>query len=377
MSGAPALSHVPVEVNFEVTIEGDSNLSIFGAPAPTVANVLVADMDLPVNALYDGRVPNAKKGLIEYWEPAGAPDEIRVKLASTTNAIPAGEASNPDARSLYPDLADAYKVTLKQLAKGLQRVLCDKFDAVGVTTAKAVPFSDAKYAGKEEYTTQRDFGRVAIACFAHYLFGHVDATAAITNEVAFVKSMLSLDGATADAAAVEEGAAGAALRYAAYKAAHVTDINSAELSAWDLTGSNTDANLAKRLVAAIISKGLVGGVPSGAVEPYSIVNDPALTEAQRKTKLAYIVAQVAGQDATRLMNEDNTERAAESHQPLRFYAGDVIYMNIKLLKPTVTVAAGQIGGVTSAALGNSYDDGTGSNVQSYTLKITLKEEEDL
>ena len=377
MSGAPALSHVPVEVNFEVTIEGDSNLSIFGAPAPTVANVLVADMDLPVNALYDGRVPNAKKGLIEYWEPAGAPDEIRVKLASTTNAIPAGEASNPDARSLYPDLADAYKVTLKQLAKGLQRVLCDKFDAVGVTTAKAVPFSDAKYAGKEEYTTQRDFGRVAIACFAHYLFGHVDATAAITNEVAFVKSMLSLDGATADAAAVEEGAAGAALRYAAYKAAHVTDINSAELSAWDLTGSNTDANLAKRLVAAIISKGLVGGVPSGAVEPYSIVNDPALTEAQRKTKLAYIVAQVAGQDATRLMNEDNTERAAESHQPLRFYAGDVIYMNIKLLKPTVTVAAGKIGGVTSAALGNSYDDGTGSNVQSYTLKITLKEEEDL
>jgi hypothetical protein len=365
-------------VNFEVTIEGDSSLEIFGMAAPSVANVLVAEgMDLPVNALYDGRVPNAKKGLIEYWEPAANPDQIHVKLASTTNAIPAGEAANPNKLSLYPDLAAAtngYKATLKQLAKGLQRVLCHKFNAVGVATAKAAPFSDAKYAGKEEYTTQRDFGRVALACFAHYMFGHVDATAAITNEVAFVKSMLSLEGTAGDAAAVDESAAGGAARYAAYKAAHVADINTAELSAWNVTGSATDANLAKRLVKAIIEKGLK---TDGTLET-SIVNDAALSDELKKTKLAYIVAQVGGQDATRLMNEDNTERAADAHQPLRFYAGDVIYLNIKLLKPSITVAGGQAASITNAALGNSYDDGTaGSNIQSYTLKITLKAEEDL
>ena len=347
-TGAP----INVEVNFEVTIEGDSALSIFGQAAHSVANVLVAEMALPVNALYDS-VNN--KGLIEFWEPRDDQGNIACQLANTNSASGL-------------NLTGAYKETLKQLAKGLQRVLCSKFDCVGVASAKAVPFNDAKYAGKVEYTTQRDFGRVAIACFAHYLFGHVDATAAITNEVAFVKSMLSLTESGADAAAVNELAGGAAARYAAYNADHLDDINNKELSAWNVAATNSDANLAKRLTAAIVGKGLDA---TGAIA-VSKVKDDTLSAAEKKTKLAYIVAQVAGQDGTRLMNEDNSARTSDQHVLLRFYEGDVIYMNVKLLKPTVTVGGGQVGGVTSTALGNSYDDGTSaSNVQSYTLKITL------
>ena len=338
-----------VEVNFEVEISGNSDLSVFGFAAPSVSNVIVAEQTLPVNALYDD---NAKKGLIELWEPAAAPGSIYVQLANTNSSAAGGD-----------NLVDAYKVTLKQLAKGLQRILCSPFNCVGVAAAKAAPFNDAKYAGKTEYTTQRDFGRVALACFSHYLFGHVDATAAITNDVAFVKNMLSLSTGDADAAAVKE-VNGAAARYAAYSSTHLVEINDSDIGSWtNKTGSYADANLAKRLVAAIVGKGLN---QSGEPEP-SIVDDPALTAEQRKTKLAYIVAQVAGQDGTRLMNEDNTQRTLNMHRLLRFYEGDVIYVNIKLNKPTVTVSAGQVGGVTNSALENSY----ASNVQNYTLKITL------
>jgi hypothetical protein len=297
-----------------------------------------------VNALYDS-VNN--KGLIEIWEPSDDQGNIACQLANTNSTDGL-------------DLTGAYKVTLKQLAKGLQRVLCGKFDCIGVATAKAAPFDDPKYAGKEEYTTQRDFGRLALACFAHYLFGHVDATAAITNEVAFMKSILSLSGSGADAAAVKE-VNGAADRYAAYSAAHLDDINNKELAAWNVAGTASDANLAKRLVAAIIGKGLDAGVIA-----VSKVNN-TLSAEDKKKNLAYIVAQVTGQDGTRLMNEDNSARTSDQHVLLRFYEGDVIYVNIKLLKPTVAVASGQVGGVTNNSLEASYEN----NVQSYTLKITL------
>jgi hypothetical protein len=363
MSGAPSLPYQNVSVNFEVEVTGNSELSIFGVPAPTVSNVIVADMALPVNCLYDARVPASKKGLIEFWEPAADPDNIYVKLASTDSSAVGG-----------PNLTDAYKVTLKQLAKGLQRVLCHRFDTRGVPAAKAAPYDDAKYDGKEEYTKQRDFSRVALGAMAHYLFGHVDATAAITNEVAFTKNMLSLTGSGANDAAVNEAVpAGGAARYAEYHAAHLTEIDSSELSAWsNKEGSAIDANLAKRLVAAIVGKGLgTDGLPE-----VSKVNDATLTtDAQRKAKLAYIVSQVAGQDATRLMNEDNTERTVDMHQLLRFYAGDVIYVNIKVNTPNVTVAGGQAGGVTKSALEGSYS--TDITKISYTLKITLGEAETL
>ena len=85
MSGAPALPYQNVSVNFEVEITGNSELSIFGLPAPSVSNVIVADMALPVNCLYDERVPGSKKGLIEFWEPAAGP-ELNA-IAQATDAM--------------------------------------------------------------------------------------------------------------------------------------------------------------------------------------------------------------------------------------------------------------------------------------------------
>jgi hypothetical protein len=184
--------------------------------------------------------------------------------------------------------------------------------------------------------------------------------------------MLSLTETGATAAAKNEDATtGPADRYAAYSTSHLAEINgttAANLAtSWtNKTGSAADANLAKRLTYAIVSKGLT----STNTLATSKLFDNTLTTAQQKEKLAYIVRQVVGQDATRLMNEDNSERTLDVSRLLRFYEGDIIYVNIKLKTPTIsfdTVAPG----IAKTTFENSYDE------QNYTLKITLGPKEDL
>jgi len=320
-----------VSVNFQVEIDASGNLDIFGKQAPVVQNVIVAQRTLPVNALYDS---SKRTSLIEFWEPSDNPDTIKVQLANTSNVDLSGI-----------DLSGAYQVHSKLLAKGLEYVLCDAFDC-----SNASPFNS--YNGKVEYTMQRDFGHVALGCFAHYLFGHVDATSAITNDVQFMQYMLSLSN---ESTSVIDGTAQD--RYDAYTG--FNDISDNIVEDWAVTGSPLNANLAKRLVSAIVSKGLNND--GLQVSEFNIVNKVDNTDA---TSLANIVAQVVGQDASRLMNEDNNERTINMHIPLRFIPGDVIYVNIKLAKPTIQVGSGQ--NVLRSDIEGKYNKD-----ENYTLKITL------
>ena len=316
-----------VSVNFQVEIDASGNLNIFGKEAPVVQNVIVAQRTLPVNALYDS---SKRTSLIEFWEPSNNPDIIKVQLANTRNVDPSGS-----------DLSGAYQVHSKLLAKGLEYVLCDAFDC-----SKASPFST--YTDKVEYTMQRDFGRVALGCFAHYLFGHVDATSAITNDVQFIQKMLSLSN---DSTSVINGTAEE--RYNAYN--NFSDISNNLVKNWNVTQTNNDANLARRLVSAIVNKGIT---MDGTLKVSEIINGTNTD----LNSLANIVAQVVGQDASRLMNEDNSERTINVHVPLRFIAGDVIYVNIKLVKPTIQVGIGQ----KVENIADKYNTD-----ENYTLKITL------
>jgi hypothetical protein len=85
------------------------------------------------------------------------------------------------------------------------------------------------------------------------------------------------------------------------------------------------------------------------------------------TKVAYIVKQVIGQDASRATDEDNSKYLPENHGLLRFYPNDVIYVSINLLTPDVTVGAGQQ--VEDTTMEGLYTSATGD--KKYTLKITL------
>jgi hypothetical protein len=321
MSSAP--TPVPIAVNFNVEIDASGNINVFNAAAPVVTNVIVAEHTLPTTALYD---PSNFTGLLELWEPSDDQGNIKVQLADSDRTITGGYL-----------FTGAYQTAAKALASGLEAILCDTFDC-----SAASPFSN--YTSNVEYYKQRDFGRVALATYAHYLFGHVDATAAITNDKAFVEGMLSLS----DKGDSED----AAERAAAWTKSTTDDVQS-----WSTASSGTDANLAIRLVKAIVAKGLDGaGVPT-----VSSVNDNNLSET-----LANIVAQVVGQDASRLMDYDNSERTRDQHILLRFIAGDIIYMNIRLRAPAVNVGATnqQVLGTT---LENMYSE------ENFTIKITLED----
>jgi hypothetical protein len=336
MSYTP-LSPIPVEVNFNITVDADGVVNILGEEAPTVERVIVADVKLPVNALYD-----ASTALIEFWEPENNVNDIHVSLANSGDDIAVDASNNPI------DLTNAYKVCSKRLARGLQKVLCGKFDASGIS-----PFED--YSDERQYT-QRNFGRLTLANIAHDVFGHVDATMAITNDKTYIKSMLSLS--STDYAGIDNpyDASGVRNRYLDWnKRSDVSDNN---VENFTYLSSSSDANLALRLVEEIvIKKGFNNGIPAQGLSTTS-VNDNVSTD------LAYIVKQVIGQDASRATNVDGSQRTIEKRTPLRFYENDVIYVTIVAKAPTVNVGSGQRS--RSGALAD----------KTYALKITLGNNEE-
>lgn len=333
-SPASADAHSHIEVNFNIEIGAESNISVLGESAPRVSNVVTATYKMPVNALYDS---NNHIGLIEMWEPSDAPGDIRVAFA--------GNFSN----GLNTTVDGAYAISLRRLCIGFQKILVNKLDC-----SQAVPYNDAKYSGITEYTLQRDFGRLALGTLAHYMFGHVDATVAITNDRTFVKDMLSIDDGETD-----ETTNGPSVRYNAWR--FKDDIHAELINNWYFPPpSETEANLAMRLTQSIYQKG-IGGVESNVSN--------ATTDS-----LAYIVKQVIGQDAQRTKMVDGSERTLNYHQLLRFYEGDIIYVNIKLKAPTpILVGNGQSSAVSAETLGNAYNT---NNEQNYTIKIELGPAED-
>jgi hypothetical protein len=327
MSTITPITPKPITVDFNIVIDASGNVDVFNALKPTVSNVIVAEHMLPVTDLYD---PTQTIGLLELWEPSDAQGDIHVQLANTDCSLTGGLI-----------LTGAYQTAAKLLASSLQAILCDSFDCSG-----ASPFNT--YTANMEYYTQRNFGRIALATYAHYMFGHVDATAAITNDKTFVEGMLS----------ISEGGDDDTIQGASLRAASWTKSVAQNVQTWNSSSSGTDANLAIRLVKALITKGLdTNGIPI-----VSSVNEP--NQNTLRASLANIVAQVVGQDASRLMNMDNSQRTRDQHILLRFYAGDVIYMNITLKTPNISVGfRNQL--VSESTLQSMYTE------ENFTLKITL------
>jgi hypothetical protein len=295
--------------------------------------MIVSEVNLPVSALYD---LSANKGLIEFWEPDNSENLIYCALADS---------------SLNANYTGAYQHSAKQLAKGLQRLLCGRFDC-----SAAVPFS--AYKANVEYYKQRDFARVALGAIAHDLFGHVDATAAITNDIDFIKNMLSINSDAAASAEHDEAknaVENASSRYGAW----TKDIT-ANVQSWSGAQSSGDANLAVALVKKIVEKGMNGNT----LLPFQEVTKAT------SSQLAYIANQVLGQDATRMMGYDNSERTKNVRQLLPFAVGDTIYMNIKVAVPSVTVGTNTLAQQTIA--NGLTGKGTEHN---FTLKIVLTEKQ--
>ena len=214
-----------VVVNFNVNVDASGNVEVFGQGLPDAPNPVVCAVNLPVADLY-GSDANA---VFEFQEPASA---LGTRVARRTQA---GWTKAEDLRA------------------DLNSIINGTMDASG-----AIPFNDAKYASTEEYYKHETFGRLALSMYAHYLFGHVAATAAITNDQPFMDNM----------------------------------------------NGNTEGT-------ALLGKGLKDAV----------VN---MSDAD----VLAIVEQVLGQDASRAKDQDNNEVAPDVWQALKFYADDVVYVQI-------------------------------------------------
>lgn len=293
-----AFGYTNVTVNLGVAVDVSGNITVFGQPTPAVSNLVVAEtVRITSNALYNASTLN---GLIEFWEPSDAIGELRASLATSSSYT-------------YP--SRNYKLLLPALAQGIQGVLTAPLNA-----SAATPFSNSMYSTEGAYRTPANFGKLALGSYAHYLFGHLHATAAITNDQAIMTAIMDMPGDST--AAFDE--ANAAL--------------------WS-TGIPTSANIARRLVNALVT-------------------GEALTSTTGN--LLSITKQVLGQDASRAKANDNTAGLPDRKQLLRFINGDKIYFNIKLARPTLSVSNGQpLAGLPSAT---SFP---ADNNVNYTIQVTL------
>jgi hypothetical protein len=259
------MSH-PVEVNLNVNIDASGTINVFGYVPETHDNIVDCSLGLAVAALYDvaktGVTIDASSQLqansfFEFMEKDSSFGSIEARLSA---------AEGRD-----------YKVLVKSFVNGLHASLRDKLDATA-----AEPFNNAKYTLDSQRKSD-NFGRLALRVYADHLFGHIDATAAITNDVDFMNFM------------------------------NGPDVN-VDPSNGVITPDSSKASLAARLVKAVIESG---------------------------NNITEIAKQVIGQDATRTMDDDNNELAPGNWHPLQFRADDILYMKINLQAPNVTISQGQ------------------------------------
>ncbi len=333
----PVSPHNNVTVNLNVSVDASGEVRVFGQTFPGFSGELVvANYNLPVISLYDEYDTSHPIALIEFWEPSGSLGSTSAQLANSTGFY-------------NVDLSGAYLESAKRLVNGLQNVLCNEMDASG-----AVPFNDAKYGNQRAYKVYKSFGHLALGFYAHNLFGHAAATAAITNDTSFIENMLSLDQGT-----VTNGNTTSTTMMSGYKHDISGSLTKDDILEWSSLGTNSDADLARRLVYAIIKKGLDNS------NQIKVSNSE---DADIQSTLSNIVNQVIGQDASRAMGADNNELQPEEHQLLKFQNGDIIYINIKLTTPQVVFANNTPSG--SSPNVNIFNS---SNEKNYAIKITLKD----
>jgi hypothetical protein len=155
----------PVTVNLGVNVDASGTINVFGAPFTGVNNEVVSGVRPSASLIYKGSNADGA-ALFQFQGNTADPDTIDGRLNDTfmLNA-PYGLAIN----------------------SALNGVINGPMNA-----SAAAPFSSSVYAADAiNYRNFNTFGDLSLAAYAHYLFGHVQATAAIDNDEDFVAYMNS------------------------------------------------------------------------------------------------------------------------------------------------------------------------------------------
>ncbi len=158
---SPATS--PVVVNLNVNVDAAHGVTVFEDAPVTVSDVIVCATNLPVAHLYTGDAAD-----MALYEFQGQDDDIAGRIVTGFATVANGAA----------------------FASALGAILTDDQNAVDALDGTAAqPFNDAGKSYATDFQKYKSFGRLALATYAHHLFGHVQATAAITNDTAIINYM--------------------------------------------------------------------------------------------------------------------------------------------------------------------------------------------
>jgi hypothetical protein len=278
-----------------------------GQTGSNITNKIIASKRLPVSALYDASGlsnGNILNSLFEFWVSSESLSNIQGTLSGkkmTCNKL------SSEGRK--------YSKMVAKLTLDLQSILESPFDC-----SEAYPFNDSKYSHTQDYNTQNNFGRLSLSLYAHNLFGHVAATAAITNDSILINSILSKNKPY----------------IFSYNASYGYNISNIKLeTVLDAVSSLNDSNLAMLLIKKIIRLD--------------------------NSQISSIVQSVIDQDPSRGKDINNNILSSTKRHPLKFIAGDKIHININLKPPGVNINNGQ-----------RYSNfNSNSNDIQYTIEITL------
>ena len=156
------MSVTNVVVDFNLNTSTSMGIEVFGEPKATITNKVIAAIQVPVSNLYT----SASAALLEFSDVSNVIGGRRVTAWTSDDK-------------------------LALLTAAIQASLVGSLDATN-----AAPF--ASYAAG--YRTRSSFGDLALASYAHSLFGHVDALAAISNDTTFKTKMNGLSAGEGQAA---------------------------------------------------------------------------------------------------------------------------------------------------------------------------------
>jgi hypothetical protein len=182
-----------VTVDLRVSTTAGTDVEILDTAADSRAGHIVCSVNLPASTLYT----NTSSGVFEIWEPSSA--------RGTLKGAVAGEDGSPE----FSTVTQAHP----GLAAGLLASLA------GTLTAQASTPIVGGYPA--DYWGMAGIGNLAVAYAAHNLFGHVAATAAITNEVDILAHMV---GAAAPNAALGTALEAAIIALSAANASLIANV---------------------------------------------------------------------------------------------------------------------------------------------------------
>jgi hypothetical protein len=156
-------ANVVIDLNVNTTATG--TLNVFSQAAPTITNKVIASVKVPVAALF----VTTQSALFEFQ---GQGNDIAARLEDVWTTNPSGFQLRKDALTGFIHSC----ITTGTLN-------ASEANPFNTTVATVPKYSDA---GHKNYSS---FGDLSLAAYAHYLFGHVDATAAIDNDTTFVSKM--------------------------------------------------------------------------------------------------------------------------------------------------------------------------------------------